>query len=133
MAKVTRTEAIEKIKEWAELLESTDSGAEGFDGAIEPLILPVMNGRLDFNIESTTFTLKLIKPIKGEKTDTEVLEIHELSLAEKKVVQKYKSAETIDQSEALLAKGCDLPLGDASKIGSRDQGVIGAVLTVFFS
>ena len=131
--KITRAEAVEKIKEWAMMLEATDPGAEGFDGAIEPLILPIMNGRLDFDIDMNRFTLKLIKPLVGEKTKTEVVQIHELDIKEKKIVQRYKDTDTVDKSEALLAQGCDIPLGDASKIGSRDQSVISAVLTVFFS
>lgn len=133
MEKLTRQEAIEKIKEWALNLEATDPQADGFAEAIEPLILPVVNERLDFDMEKETFTYKLKKPIAGEKSSIEVVEIHELSLEEKKVVQKYKDAETVDQSEALLAKGCGIALGMASKIGSRDQSVISAVLTVFFS
>jgi hypothetical protein len=133
MEKLTRQEAIEKTNEWALYLESTDPQAPGYAEAIEPLILPIMNGRLDFDMEKETFIYKLKKPIAGEKSSIEVVEIHELSLEEKKVVQKYKDAETVDQSEALLAKGCGIALGMASKIGSRDQSVISAVLTVFFS
>jgi len=92
-----------------------------------------MNERLDFDIDTNRFTLKLIKPLIGEKVKVEVVQIHELDIKEKKIVQKYKDAETVDKSEALLAQGCDIALGDASKIGSRDQSTISAVLTVFFS
>ena len=133
MEKITRQEAIEKIKGWALYLESTDPEAEGFTDAIEPLILPIVNGRLDFDEEAGTFNLKLKTPIQGEKETKELVTIHELTIAEKKVVQRFKDAEKIDQSEALLAKAIDIPLGHASKIGSRDQTVISAVLTVFFS
>ena len=133
MAKITRQEAIEKIKEWALYLEATDPDADGFGEAIEPLILPVVNERLDFNIDSCTFTMKLIKPIVGEKSNTEVVEIHEPILSEQKVVQRYKDSEGIDRTEALLAKCAGIALGEASKLGTRDIGVISAVVTVFFS
>ena len=131
MEKITRQEAIEKIKEWSLFLESTDPEAEGLTDAIEPLILPIVNGRLDFDEETGTFNLKLKTPIQGEKETKELVTIHELTIAEKKVVQRFKDAEKIDQSEALLAKAIDIPLGWASRIGSRDQTVISAVLTVF--
>ena len=133
MEKITRQEAIEKVKEWALYLESTDPEAEGFAEAIEPLILPVVNGRLDFDLESGVFNLKLLKPIQGEKETKELLTIHELTMEEMKVVQRFKDAEKIDQSEALMAKVIGIPLGHASKIGSRDRSVISAVTTVFFS
>ena len=133
MEKITRQEAIEKIKEWALFLEATDPEAEGFGEAIEPLILPIVNGRLDFDMEACVFNLKLKTPIVSEKETKELVTIHELTIEEKKVVQKFKDAEKIDQSEALLAKAISIPLGHASKIGSRDQTVILSVLTVFFS
>ena len=133
MEKITRQEAIEKVKEWALYLESTDPEAEGFAEAIEPLILPVVNGRLDFDLESGVFNLKLLKPIQGEKETKELVSIHELDISEKKVVERFKDSEKIGQSEALLAKAIGIPIGHASKIGSRDQTVISAVLTVFFS
>lgn len=133
MEKITRQEAIEKIKDWALTLEATDPEAEGFSDAIEPLILPVVNGRLDFDDESGEFKYKLLKPIVGEKETKELIGIHELTIEEKKVVERFKDSEKIGQSEALLAKAVGIPLGWASRIGSRDQTVISAALTVFFS
>ena len=128
-----RQEAIERIKDWAIQLEATDPGAKGFDEAIEPIILPVMNGRLDYDIETGSFTLKLIKPLIGEKTKVEVITLHELTLAEQKVIQRYKDAEGVDKAEALIAKAADIALGDAAKLGSRDLNAASAVITVFFS
>lgn len=128
-----RQEAIEKIKDWAIQLEATDPGAKGFDEAIEPIILPVMNGRLDYDIETGSFTLKLIKPIIGEKTKVEVITLHELTLAEQKVIQRYKDTDGVDKAEALIAKAADIALGDAAKLGSRDLNAASAVITVFFS
>ena len=133
MDKLNRQEAKEKIIAWAGLLEATDPGAEGFNEAIEPLLLPVMNGRLDYDIATGLFTLKLIKPLTGEKTKIEVITLHELTLSEQKVIQRYKDAEGVDRAEALIAKAADIALGDAAKIGSRDLNAASAVLTVFFS
>lgn len=128
-----RQEAIEKIKDWAIQLEATDPGAKGFDEAIEPIVLPVMNGRLDYDIETGFFTLKLIKPLIGEKTKVEVITLHELTLAEQKVIQRYKDTDGVDKAEALIAKAADIALGDAAKLGSRDLNAASAVITVFFS
>ena len=92
-----------------------------------------MNGRLDYDIATGLFTLKLIKPLTGEKTKIEVITLHELTLSEQKVIQRYKDAEGVDRAEALIAKAADIALGDAAKIGSRDLNAASAVLTVFFS
>lgn len=130
---ISRQEAKEKIIGWAAQLEATDPGADGFDAAIEPLIIPVMNERLDYDIETGNFTLKLIKPLKGEKSQIEVLSLHELTLAEQKVIQRYKDTDGVDKAEALIAKAADIALGDAAKLGSRDLNAATSVLTVFFS
>jgi hypothetical protein len=130
---LNRQEAIEKIKDWAVRLEATDPGAKGFDEAIEPLVIPVMNERLDYDIETGSFTLKLMKPLVGEKTKVEVITLHELTLSDQKVIQRYKDAEGVDKAEALIAKAADIALGDAAKLGSRDLNAASAVLTVFFS
>ena len=133
MAKITREEAIEKIKGWSLMLEATDPSADGFNDAIESLILPVMNERLDFDSDKEVFTLLLKKPIENENSKREVIELHELTLAEQKVLQKYKDSEGVDRSEAFIAKAAGITLGEASKIGTRDLSVASSILTVFFS
>lgn len=133
MAKITREEAIEKIKGWSLMLEATDPSADGFNDAIESLILPVMNERLDFDSDKEVFTLLLKKPIENENSNREIIELHELTLAEQKVLQKYKDSEGVDRSEAFIAKAAGITLGEASKIGTRDLSVASAILTVFFS
>lgn len=133
MAKITREEAIEKIKGWSLMLEATDPSADGFNDAIESLILPVMNERLDFDSDKEVFTLLLKKPIENENSKREIIELHELTLAEQKVLQKYKDSEGVDRSEAFIAKAAGITLGEASKIGTRDLSVASSILTVFFS
>lgn len=133
MAKITREEAIEKIKGWSLVLEATDPSADGFNDAIESLILPVMNERLDFDSDKEVFTLLLKKPIENENSKREIIELHELTLAEQKVLQKYKDSEGVDRSEAFIAKAAGITLGEASKIGTRDLSVASSILTVFFS
>ena len=133
MAKITREEAIEKIKGWSLMLEATDPSASGFDDAIESLVLPVMNERLDFDSDKEVFTLLLKKPIENENSKREIIELHELTLAEQKVLQKYKDSEGVDRSEAFIAKAAGITLGEASKIGTRDLSVASSILTVFFS
>ena len=133
MAKITREEAIEKIKGWSLMLEAIDPSADGFNDAIESLILPVMNERLDFDSDKEVFTLLLKKPIENENSKREIIELHELTLAEQKVLQKYKDSEGVDRSEAFIAKAAGITLGEASKIGTRDLSVASSILTVFFS
>ena len=133
MEKLTREEAIEKIIGWVAALESADPDAKGFDEAIEALIMPVKNGRLDYNPEDDTFIYKLLKPIEGVKEKTEVLTFHELSTQDYKVTQRFKDDETIDKNEALIARSCGINLGETAKMCSRDLTTAGTISTVFFS
>jgi len=133
MEKITRDEAVQKIKDWVDLMESADPDAPGFDEAIEGLIVPVKNGRLDFNLDDMTFSYKLLSPIVGEKQTREILKVHEVYSNDYKVTQRYKEEEKIDKNEALIGRSCDLLLGEVSKIGSRDLTVLGTIITVFFA
>ena len=133
MEKITREDAIEKIKGWVNKLESADPDAKGFDDAIEELIVPVKNGRLDYNAEDDTFSLVLLSPIGGEKEKIEIVSFREVSSEEYKVIQRFKDEEKIEKNQALIAKSCGLALGDVAKMKARDLTVAGTIFTVFFS
>ena len=136
--KLTREEARVKIIEWVNALESADPDAKGFDDAIEELIVPVKNGRLDYNAEDDTFNLVLLSPIGGAdgasaKDKIEIVTFHEISSDEYKVIQRFKDEEKIEKNQALIAKSCGLALGDVARMKSRDLTVAGTIITVFFS
>jgi len=61
------------------------------------------------------------------------LTIRELSINEKRCVERYKDSEKISMVEAIYAKSCDISLAEASRIKGRDFTVIATVNSVFFS
>jgi hypothetical protein len=129
----TREEAQTQIKEWAACLE-VDTELEYFRDVVDELTLPVMNGRLDFNVETERFTYILLKPI--EKKDgsgkIEMVEIRETTMEDNKTIQRYGDKERVDQAQALVAKACGLEIGFASRLHQRDIGKINAVSLGFF-
>lgn len=131
-AKMTKAEAIAKMTEWADYLEVPTDG-EDWDAAIEVLSLPIINGRLDFNKDDETFSLLLKAPIELQSENKELLTIRELSINEKRCVERYKDNEKISMVEAIYAKSCGISLAEASRIKGRDFTVIATVNSVFFS
>ena len=130
--KIGKPEAVVKMKEWADYLEVASDG-EDWESAIETLALPIINDRLDFNKEDETFTLVLKSPIEMASGNKEILTIRELSIDEKRCVERYKDSEKISMVEAIYAKSCGLSLAEASKIKGRDFTVIATINSVFFS
>jgi hypothetical protein len=128
----TKDEAIVKLKEWAEWLDVNTDTAD-FAEAVETLVKPVMSERLDFDADKEIFRLKLASPIVMEKGNRELLEIRELTLDDKRSVQRYKDNEKIDMVEAIYAKAAGISLAEASKLKGRDFSVITAINQVFFS
>ena len=131
MEKKSKEAAIAEIKEWADYLEINQETAD-YTEAIETLLMPVINNRLAFDIESESFKLKLIRPIEMENKKVELVDVHEVVISELKGVQKYKDSEKIDAAELVLAKSCGISLAEASKLGKRDIAVLNCLNQVFF-
>ena len=128
---ITKDEAINRIDEWADYLE-VNKETDEYKDAIETLMMPVINERLAFDLDGEKFRLKLVKPLVMENKKIELIEIHEVELDEMRTIQKYKERETIDATEAVLAKACDLSIAEASKFGKRDIAVLTCINQVFF-
>lgn len=129
---IDKDSAIGKLKEWAEWLD-VNTETEDFKSAMETLVRPVMSERLDFDADKEVFRLKLAAPIVMDKGSREILEIRELTLDDKRSVQRYKDNEKIDMVEAIYAKAAGISLAEASKLKGRDFSVITAINQVFFS
>jgi hypothetical protein len=130
--KITKEEAIATIKEWAEFLD-VNTDTEDFTSALDVLVLPVMSDRLAFDADREVFTLKLASPIVMEKSTKEIVEIKELTLEEKRAIERFKDTEKISMVEAIYAKAAGLTIAEASRIKGRDFSVITAINQVFFS
>jgi len=130
--KITKEEAIATIKEWAEFLD-VNTDTEDFTSALDVLVRPVMSDRLAFDADREVFTLKLASPIVMEKSTKEIVEIKELTLEEKRAIERFKDTEKISMVEAIYAKAAGLTIAEASRIKGRDFSVITAINQVFFS
>ncbi len=130
--KITKEEAIATIKEWAEFLD-VNTDTEDFTAALDVLVRPVMSERLAFDADREVFTLKLASPIVMEKSTKELVEIKELTLEEKRAIERFKDTEKISMVEAIYAKAAGLSIAEASRIKGRDFSVITAINQVFFS
>ena len=130
--KITKEEAIATIKEWAEFLD-VNTDTEDFTSALDVLVRPVMSERLAFDADREVFTLKLASPIVMEKSTKELVEIKELTLEEKRAIERFKDTEKISMVEAIFAKAAGLTIAEASRIKGRDFSVITAINQVFFS
>lgn len=131
MEKKSKEAAIAEIKEWADHLEINQETSD-FTEAIETLLMPVINNRLMFDMDSDSFKLKLIRPIEMENKKVELVDVHEVVISELRNIQKYKDNEKIDATEMVLAKSCGITVAEASKLGKRDIAVLNAINQVFF-
>lgn len=129
MEKLTRDAAITKITGWAETLETLDSEASGFLDAIENLILPVKNNRLEYDDDKDLFRYTLLKPVKSGESDIEMVEIRPLTLKEQ---EKAASKKSENSSTYLISTSCGIPDGIAQRLDARDTTVITTVFTSFF-
>jgi len=134
--KLTSDEAIKILTEWAEYWElDTERGL--FKDVIEELRMPVKLQRLTFDIETESFKLQLIKPIKTGKGDGEkevnFVTIKDCDLESKRVLQRYKDNEAIDAAAAMMSKYTDLQTFQVTKLESRDQSRINAVVMGFIT
>jgi endonuclease V-like protein UPF0215 family len=68
-----------------------------------------------------------------EKSTKEIVEIKELTLEEKRAIERFKDTEKISMVEAIYAKAAGLTIAEASRIKGRDFSVISAINQVFFS
>ena len=130
--KLSKDEAIALMRSWADMLDVNDE-TEDFTAAIETLLPAVRSQRLAFDEDGETFTLVLKAPLVMANSKRESVQIKELDLSEKRVVEKYKDGEKISMIEAIYAKSAGLSLAEASKIKGRDFSVITAINSVFFS
>ena len=117
---------------WADRLD-INAETSDFSAACDILIPAIRSERLAFDEESEVFTLKLAAPLVMETKKTELVTIKELTLDEKRSIEKFKDSEKISMVEAIYAKAAGLSIAEASRIKGRDFSIISAICTVFFS
>lgn len=130
MDRLTRTEAIDKIKEWADELETIDSEADDFNDRIEDIVLSVRNNRLTYDLTTDTFNYTLKFPIKVGDEEKQMIEIKRLTVKQQKRATEIKS----DGEKALqmLAYTTGLAIGIVERFDARDSSVINTVALLFF-
>ena len=117
---------------WADQLD-INADTSDFSDACDVLIPAIRSERLAFDEEKEVFTLKLAAPLMLETKKTELVTIKELTLDEKRSIEKFKDSEKISMVEAIYAKAAGLTIAEASRIKGRDFSIISAICTVFFS
>jgi hypothetical protein len=117
---------------WGDALDINTETTD-FSDACDVLIPAVRSERLAYDEDAETFSLKLSAPLVLQAGKREMLTIKELTLDEKRGIEKFKDSEKISMVEAIYAKAAGLSLAEASKIKGRDFSVVSAICTVFFS
>jgi hypothetical protein len=124
-----RDEAIDLLKKWGYAFE-VDAESDFFKDVIEELVIPVQNGRLSYDLESDSFSYKLIKPVNlSDGSKLELVSIREISLKE---LRGIRGGETIDSGISIIAKACNLKADQLEELKQRDFGKINAVILGFF-
>jgi hypothetical protein len=130
--KLSTEDARAALALWADQLD-INADTSDFSDACDVLIPAIRSERLAFDEEKEVFTLKLAAPIMLETKKTELVTIKELTLDEKRSIEKFKDSEKISMVEAIYAKAAGLTIAEASRIKGRDFSIISAICTVFFS
>lgn len=130
--KTPREQAVEKLNEWAEFLE-IDTESEHFAASRDALIMPLIKGRLDFDRETERFRYRLLKPIRHENSNQEIIEIREMSGERSKILDRFKDNESVQQANALLSRSCGISIAEAEQLINRDIRKINAVILGFFA
>ncbi len=130
--KMSTEDARALLSLWADRLD-INAETQDFADACETLIPAIRSERLAFDEEKEVFSLKLAAPIMLETKKTEMVTIKELTLDEKRSIEKFKDSEKVSMVEAIYAKAAGLSIAEASRIKGRDFSIISAICSVFFS
>lgn len=132
---MSKEDARDEIVSWADALE-IDSETDGFNDVVDEIQFAVRKERLSFNHEENNFKYALLVPIekKDQSDPISIVTISEMTMQQKKVIQRFKENEGIDQAVSLLAAalGMEDQVGFVQRIKDRDSTIINAVLTGFF-
>ena len=128
---MSREEAEQKLKEWAEYLE-LDIQRSFFEDVLDALTFPTMKGRLDFRYEDETFLYRLIKPIQHTNTMKETVEIFETKYESTKVLDRIKENQKHERAAALMTRRTNLLMPEVEQLSQRDEGTISAIVLGFF-
>ena len=132
--KISKEDAIAKLKEWGEFFEIDVEDDSFTNYTVKALLMSVVNNKLDFNYDSQKFSLRLFNPIqkKDDSGQIELVTVRSTTIQEKKVMQNYKEKQKMDQAIAFVAAACDIEIGFAGRFQDKDLGRINAIMLGFF-
>jgi len=128
MEKLSRDEAEKKLRDWADVVE-LDTERELFKNIVEELRYPVQLKKIDFEEETETFKLVLSSKIEGRA----IAEIKSCDFGAKRVLQKFKDNESIDQARAMIAAYTGMSEGEIKQLKDRDISRINAIILGFIT
>lgn len=133
---LSKEAARDLIEKWADGL-SIDPESDKFQDVIEAIQYSVRKEQLTFDEEDGIFKYVLKSPIvkKDGSKSISIVNISEMDMNQRKVVQKYKDNESIDQAVALMAQSLNMEeeTGFVARIKGRDCDIINAVIMGFFT
>jgi len=130
--RMSKEEAVELIEQWADAMQ-LDTDGQLYEDVVEQLKLPVKIEYLTFDEGSRTFTLQLFDKIKGSNGEIHMVEIKPCNFASKRVLQKYKDNESIDQARAMLATYTGLKESEVKELKDLDISRINAIICGFIT
>jgi hypothetical protein len=132
--KLSESEAVERLHEWAEDME-VDTSTEQFDDVVKTLKIPVRKESIVYDSEKKSFKYKLFSPIK--KADgsepISVIEIASTTMERKRAIQNYKDSQKVDQALEMIAASTGLEIGFAGRLMDKDITRINAVIMGFLA
>jgi hypothetical protein len=132
--KLSESEAIERLHEWAEDME-VDTSIEQFDDVVKTLKIPVRKESLIYDAENKSFKYKLFSPIK--KADgsepISIVDIASTTMERKRAIQNYKDSQKVDQALEMIAASTSLEIGFAGRLMDKDITRINAVIMGFLA
>jgi hypothetical protein len=132
---LSKEDARDLITSWADILD-IDPESDKFQDVIEAIQYSVRKEQLTFDSDNFSFNYTLKSPIlKNDSKPISIVTISEMDMTQKKVVQKYKDSESIDQAVALMAESLNMgdKIGFVGRIKGRDSDIINAVIMGFFT
>ena len=131
--RMSKEDATDLLEQWAEAMQ-LDTDGQLYEDVVEQLRLPVKIEFLTFDEGSRTFSLRLFDPIlDGSDGEKHIIEIKPCNFASKRVLQKYKDTESIDQARAMLATYTGLKESDVKKLKDLDISRINAIICGFIT
>jgi hypothetical protein len=130
--RMSKEEATDLLNDWADAMQ-LDTDGQLFEDVVEQLRLPVKLEMLTFDEGKREFTLQLFDKISGKNGEVHIVTVKPCNFASKRVLQRYKDNESIDQARAMLATYTGLAESEVKELKDLDISRINAIICGFIT